>query len=499
MQIQANIGGELYYNSRVINLLVEPTALLKMTVTRFPPSPTGYLHIGGARTAFYSWLHARQNNGKFVLRIEDTDLERSTEESVQAILDGMQWLGLDYDEGPYYQTKRFDRYKEVIDSLLASGHAYHCQCSRERLDEMRETQKAQGLKPKYDGRCRSLDLSESADTVVRFKNPESGDVVINDLVKGNIVISNQELDDLVIARPDGVPTYNLTVVVDDMDMGITHVIRGDDHINNTPRQINILQALEAQLPQYGHVPMILGQDGGRMSKRHGAVGVMEYRDNGILPEALLNYLVRLGWSHGDQELFSLQELLELFKVEDVSRSPSTFNPEKLLWVNQEKIKAMAPAELLSKSAWHFNEAGLQVENTEQAHAVVALVQERCKTLKDVVQQTRFFFTDLEGYDAAATKKWIKPGSVELLAGLISKLNGIDEWNAESIQASVQAIVDENQVGFAKVAQPVRIAITGGTMSPSIDATLMLLGREVSMMRLQAALPEFDSILAAKDQ
>lgn len=470
-----------------------------MTVTRFPPSPTGYLHIGGARTALYSWLHARQHDGKFVLRIEDTDLERSTQESVQAILDGMQWLGLDYEEGPFYQTQRFDRYKEVINELLTQGHAYHCECSRERLEEMREAQKAQGLKPKYDGRCRELGLTEADHTVVRFKNPHSGDVIIQDLVKGNIAISNQELDDLVIARPDGVPTYNLTVVVDDMDMGITHVIRGDDHINNTPRQINILQALGAQLPLYGHVPMILGQDGGRLSKRHGAVAVMQYRDDGFLPEALLNYLVRLGWSHGDQEIFSMEQLLELFKIEDVSRAPSTFNPEKLLWVNQEKIKALTPAELLQKSAWHFTDSGLEVESNEYSQAVIGLIQERCKTLKDVVQQSRFFFSDIEAYDAAASKKWIKPGSPGLLTILVAKLQELELWNAESIQACVQATVDENEVGFAKVAQPVRIAITGGTMSPSIDATLALLGRDVSLARLHSALPEFAAILAERTQ
>jgi len=320
-----------------------------MTVTRFPPSPTGY----GARTALYSWLHARQHGGKFVLRIEDTDLERSTQASVQAIFDGMAWLNLDYDEGPYYQTQRFDRYKDVIDELLQKGRAYHCDCSKQRLDEMRETQKASGLKPKYDGRCRDLGLAAADNTVVRFKNPLDGEVVIQDLVKGAIVIANQELDDLIIARPDGVPTYNLTVVVDDMDMGITHVVRGDDHINNTPRQINILEALGAEPPHYAHVPMILGEDGARLSKRHGAVSVMQYRDEGFLPEALLNYLVRLGWSHGDQELFTMQELLELFKIEDVNRSPSAFNPEKLLWVNQEKIKALSAAELLEKSQWHF--------------------------------------------------------------------------------------------------------------------------------------------------
>lgn len=466
-----------------------------MTITRFPPSPTGYLHIGGARTALYSWLHARQNGGVFVLRIEDTDLERSTQESVQAILDGMEWLGLDFDQGPFYQTHRFDRYREVIQGLLDNQQAYHCECTRERLDEMRELQKVSGQKPKYDGRCRELGLSETAETVVRFKNPLDGDVVIHDLVKGNIVISNQELDDLVLARPDGVPTYNLTVVVDDMDMGITHVIRGDDHINNTPRQINILNALGVELPLYGHVPMILGEDGARMSKRHGAVGVMQYRDDGFLPEALLNYLVRLGWSHGDQELFTMTELLELFKIEDVSRSPSTFNPEKLLWVNQEKIKALSPAELLAKSAWHFEQAGVNAPNDKHSEAAVALIQERCKTLKDVVEQTKFFFSDVDSYQEAALKKWIKLGSVELLASLYSKLEALNDWSAEHIQASVQAVVDENEVGFAKVAQPIRIAVTGGTMSPSIDQTLQLLGRDVTLARLSRANAEFESVLS----
>jgi len=466
-----------------------------MTVTRFPPSPTGYLHIGGARTAFYSWLHARQSGGKFVLRIEDTDLERSTQASVQAILDGMDWLGLDYDEGPFYQTQRFERYKEVTDQLLAQGSAYHCQCSKERLDEVREQQKANGLKPRYDGRCRELGLKSSDDTVIRFKNPEDGDVVIKDVVKGNIVISNQELDDLVIARTGGVPTYNLTVVVDDMDMGITHVIRGDDHINNTPRQINILQALGAKLPLYGHVPMILGEDGARMSKRHGTVGVMQYRDDGFLPEALLNYLVRLGWSHGDQELFSSQELLDLFKIEDVSRSPSTFNPEKLLWVNQEKIKALTPAELLKESQWHFNQVGLNVDENEYSLAVIGLIQERCKTLLDVVEQTRFFFTDVTEYAPAAMKKWIKTASPDLLAALIEKLAALEAWTVDQIGVAVQAVVDDHEVGFAKVAQPVRIAVTGSTMSPSIDQTLFILGREVSMRRLESGLIAFKAKFA----
>lgn len=466
-----------------------------MVVTRFPPSPTGYLHIGGARTALYSWLHARQNDGKFVLRIEDTDLQRSTPESVQAILDGMQWLGLNYDEGPHYQTQRFDRYKEVISELLDSGHAYHCECSKERLDEMREQQKAQGLKAKYDGRCRSLGLSESDSTVVRFKNPIDGNVVIQDVVKGNITISNQELDDLVIARADGVPTYNLTVVVDDLDMGITHVIRGDDHINNTPRQINILAALGAELPLYGHVPMILGEDGARLSKRHGAVSVMQYRDEGFLPEALLNYLVRLGWSHGDQELFTQDELLALFKVENVSRSAAAFNPEKLLWVNQEYIKNLSSAELLQRSQWYFAKSNIEVPNDERSQEIIGLIQERCKTLCDVVEQSRFFFSAVEEYDQAAIKKWIKPNSADLLSSFISKLTALDGWVASDIHNAVKQTVEENEVGFAKVAQPIRIAVTGGTNSPSIDLTLELLGRDETMLRLNEALSGFSAAVS----
>jgi glutamyl-tRNA synthetase len=475
-----------------------------MTVTRFPPSPTGYLHIGGARTALYSWLHARQHQGKFVLRIEDTDLQRSSQESVQAILDGMQWLGLDYDEGPYYQTQRFDRYKEVVEGLIKSGHAYHCQCSRERLDEMRENQKAAGFKPKYDGRCRNLDLPAGDETVVRFKNPIDGNVIIADLVKGNIAISNQELDDLVIARSGGVPTYNLTVVVDDMDMGITHVIRGDDHINNTPRQINILNALGAQLPLYAHVPMILGADGARMSKRHGAVGVMQYRDDGYLPEALLGYLVRLGWSHGDQEIFSIDEMLSLFKIEDVSRSPSTFSPDKLLWVNQEFIKGLSPAELLEKSRWYFEKAEINIDGAnhigtdssaqDYAVAVIGLIQERCKTLLDVVSQSVYFFNDVSVYDEAQLKKHLRPISIDLLSALVEKLSSLDDWNADSIQHQVQSVVDRFEVGFGKLAQPVRIAVTGSTVSPSIDKTLELLGRTEAMHRLSRALIQFEKEL-----
>ena len=466
-----------------------------MTVTRFPPSPTGYLHIGGARTALYSWLYARQHKGKFVLRIEDTDLERSNPESVQAILDGMQWLGLDYDEGPYYQTQRFDRYKEVVQQLLDTDHAYHCECSRERLDEMREQQRAAGLKPKYDGRCRELALEPRDDTVVRFKNPQLGQVVIEDLVKGSIVVSNEELDDLVIARPDGVPTYNLTVVVDDWDMGITHVIRGDDHVNNTPRQINILRALNASVPAYAHVPMILGADGARLSKRHGAVSVMQYRDDGILPEALLTYLVRLGWSHGDQELFTIEELLQLFKIENVSRAPSAFSLDKLLWVNNEKIKAMPIDQLLDAADWYFARIQVEIKQHDHAGAAIELIRDRCNTLVELAEQAKFFFVAPGAYDSAATDKWLNTNTHDLLAGLIDSLGELSDWSAPLIQEQLQLLVKAKEVGFAKLAQPIRIALTGNTNSPSIDQTLAVLGKAESLKRLNKALPEFAKLTA----
>jgi len=335
-----------------------------MTVkTRFAPSPTGYLHIGGVRTALYSWLHAQQNQGKFVLRIEDTDRERSTPESVDAILEGMKWIGLDYDEGPIFQTDRFDRYAEVIQQLLDQGDAYHCYCSREELDEMREKQRANKEKPRYNGKCRHLtEAPEGRESVIRFKNPLEGDVVIDDLIKGKIVINNRELDDLIIARSDGTPTYNLTVVVDDLDMGMTHIIRGDDHVNNTPRQINMMKALGATIPKFAHAPMILGDDGKRLSKRHGAVGVMQYRDDGYFPQAVLNYLLRLGWSHGDQEIFSRDEMIELFKIEDVNGAPSTFNTKKLIWLNEQYIKTLPVDEIITHLQWHLDNQKLSLSN-----------------------------------------------------------------------------------------------------------------------------------------
>ena len=353
-----------------------------MTVrTRFAPSPTGYLHVGGARTALFSWLYARKHNGKFILRIEDTDLERSTQESVDAILQGMDWLGLTYDEGPYYQTQHFDRYKEVIQQLIDHGDAYRCYCSKEELEQLREQQMANKEKPRYNGKCRHLSEPQSGkESVVRFKNPDDGEVLIHDLVKGDIVIANKELDDLIIARTDGSPTYNLTVVVDDMDMHITHVIRGDDHINNTPRQINILKALGVELPLYAHLPMILGSDGARLSKRHGAVSVMQFRDEGYLPEALLNYLVRLGWSHGDQEIFSIDEMIAHFSLEAINVAASAFNMEKLLWLNHHYIMHSDPELVAKHLVWHIQQRGIDLGTGPNLADVVVAQRERCKTL-----------------------------------------------------------------------------------------------------------------------
>ncbi len=459
-----------------------------MTVrTRFAPSPTGYLHIGGARTALFSWLYARKLGGTFILRIEDTDLERSTQASVDAILQSMDWLGLDYDEGPYYQTQRFDRYAEVIRQLLDSGHAYHCNCSKERLEAMRAEQMASKQKPRYDGCCRDKGLAASDDTVVRFKNPLDGDVVIDDLVKGRVVINNRELDDLVIARPGGAPTYNLTVVVDDWDMKITHVIRGDDHLNNTPRQINILRALGAELPVYAHVPMILGADGKRLSKRHGAVSVMQYHDEGFLPDALMNYLVRLGWSHGDQEIFSRTEMIEFFDIADVNSAASTFNPEKLLWLNQQYIMDLPVEELAQALRTGLHAQGIDVDSGPDVTAVAELMRERSNTLLALVDESLYFYRDFENYDAKAAKKHLKPEAAKVLQHVSQAFQALDDWSAPAIHALVQQAAEQLGVGMGKVGMPLRVAVTGSGSSPSIDLTLALLGKSRTLARLKQAM------------
>ncbi|MCW8923284.1 MAG: glutamate--tRNA ligase [Gammaproteobacteria bacterium] len=459
-----------------------------MTVrTRFAPSPTGYLHIGGARTSLFSWLYAKKMGGEFILRIEDTDRERSTQEAVDAIIDGMEWLGMEHDEGPYYQTHRFDRYKEVIQQLLDDGHAYYCNCSRERLDQIREQQMAKKEKPKYDGCCRDKGLAEADDTVIRFKNPLEGEVTITDHVRGTVVIKNQELDDLIIERSDGTPTYNLTVVVDDWDMKISHVIRGDDHLNNTPRQINILNALGAQIPEYAHLPMINGPDGKKLSKRHGAVSVMQYHEEGYLAEAVLNYLVRLGWSHGDQEVFTLEEMIEKFDIRDINKSSSNFSIEKLQWMNQQYLMSLDPVRVAEQLAFYMMEHGIKIEEGPALVEIVMLLRERSRTLVEMVENSRFFYEPVEEYDAKSVKKHIKAGTSAILVTIREKLANLEEWYADKIHHVVQEVVNEQEVGFPKVAMPLRIAVTGSTMSPSIDTTLDLLGREKTLDRIDKLL------------
>lgn len=457
-------------------------------VTRFAPSPTGYLHVGGARTALFSWLYARKYGGTFILRIEDTDLERSTQESVDAILDGMNWLGLDWDQGPFYQTKRFDLYKEVVAQLLADGKAYKCFCTIEEVDAMREAQMAAGEKPKYNGMWRDrTDHPTDKPFVIRFKNPLDGVVVIDDLIKGRIEVANVELDDLIIARSDGVPTYNLTVVVDDWKMGVTHVIRGDDHVNNTPRQMNILAALGADIPKYAHVPMILGDDGKRLSKRHGAVGVMQYRDDGYLPEALLNYLVRLGWSHGDQEIFSLEELVQIFDLSDCNRAPSAFNTEKLQWLNQHYIRTSDPAYVAKHLQWHVTEQKLDISNGPTLEQLVAVQGERVKTLKEMVEVSRYFFEDFSEFEENAAKKHLRPVAAEPLKAVQQALAAVTDWTAENVHAAINSAAESLGLGMGKVGMPLRVAVTGGGNSPSLDVTLALIGQARCLARIDLAL------------
>ncbi len=460
--------------------------------TRFAPSPTGYLHVGGARTALFSWLHARKHGGKFILRIEDTDLERSSQESVNAILEGMTWLGLEYDEGPFYQTHRFDRYNEVIDELMDKGLAYRCNCSRERLDSLREGQMANKQKPRYDRHCLGQDIPADEPHVIRFKNPTEGEVVFEDLVKGAIRVSNSELDDLIIRRTDGSPTYNLTVVVDDADMRITQVIRGDDHINNTPRQINMLEALGWDVPEYGHLPMILGDDGARLSKRHGAVSVMQYMHEGFLPEALLNYLVRLGWSHGDQEVFSLDEMIQLFDLDGVNRAPSAFNTEKLKWLNQNYIKEDDSKRIARLLSSHLGDLDIDPSEGPDLVTVVELQRERASTLVELAEISTFYYRDFEEFNEKAAKKALKPAAIEPLALMKSKLSALDDWHREDIHALIKETVEQLDTGFGKVAMPLRIAVTGGSPSPDLDLTMEMIGQQACLRRIDKALAYIES-------
>jgi len=457
-------------------------------VTRFAPSPTGMLHIGGVRTALYSWLYARHHGGRFILRIEDTDRERSTQEAVQVILDGMRWLGLDADEGPYFQTQRYNRYREVLARMLEEGSAYRCYCTKEELEQMRAEQLARKEKPRYDGRCRArTEPRPGVEPVIRFRNPTDGEVVVDDQVHGRVVFQNAELDDLIIARSDGNPTYNFCVVVDDMDMGITHVIRGDDHLNNTPRQINMLRALGATPPVYAHVPMILGPDGAKLSKRHGAVSVLEYRREGFLPEALLNYLVRLGWSHGDQEIFTIDEMIAAFDIKDVNKAASAFNPDKLLWLNQQHIMRAPTARLVAGLKEQLEALGVQVTDTALLEGVVEAQRERARTLREMAGNSLFFFREEIEYDDKAVRKHLTPDATGMLAELRRRLEELSSWAAPEIHDLLTRFATEKGVGLGKVAQPLRVAVTGSAVSPPIDATLALLGRDRVVRRIGNAI------------
>ena len=458
-----------------------------MTIrTRFAPSPTGMLHIGGIRTALFSWLYAQHHQGEFVLRIEDTDRERSTDEAVTIILEGMEWLGLSANEEPIYQTSRFDRYAEIIQQLLEKDQAYYCYCSKEEVDAMREEAMAKGEKPRYNGYWRDRDEAPPAGVapVVRFKNPLAGEVVVRDLIQGEVNFQNRELDDLIIARSDGTPTYNFTVAIDDMDMQISHVIRGDDHLNNTPRQMNILAALGANIPEYAHVPMILGPDGKKLSKRDGAASVLDYRDQGYLPEALLNYLIRLGWSHGDQELFSRSEMISLFDVQEVNTSAAAINPEKLQWLNQQYIMQKSDNELAELVTQYIE---YDTSNGPALSDICSALKERAKTLVDLAEQARCYYEDFEEFDANAAKKHLRPVVLDPLSTLYQELESLETWQAENLHQVIEKTAATYDLNMGKIGQPLRVAITGSGVSPGIDITLTLVGRERTLQRMQKAI------------
>ena len=469
-----------------------------MTIrTRFAPSPTGVLHLGSVRTALFSWLYARHCGGQFILRIEDTDKERSTTKNVDAILDGMDWLGLDADGGPFYQSERFDRYREVIDQWLADGKAYKCYCTREELDELRAGQMERGEKTRYDGRCRQrIEPRAGVDPVVRFKNPLEGEVVVEDQVRGRVVFDNKELDDLIIARSDGIPTYNFTVIVDDYDMGITHVIRGDDHLNNTPKQMNMLEALSAEVPVYAHLPMILGPDGAKLSKRHGAVDIREYREQGYLPEAMLNYLVRLGWSYGDQEVFTVDEMIRLFDIADVNQSAFSFNPEKLVWINQQHIIS-APSERIATLLLPYLElAGLDPEAGPDPKDVAEGFRERAETLLHMAASARYCYEDFEVIEPKAAKKNLRPVILEPLRAVRNHFAELPEWDKEAIRQAIDEVAASFEIKMGKLGQPIRVAVTSGPVSPPIDVTLWLVGQERSLKRLDHAIELIEARAAA---
>ncbi len=455
--------------------------------TRFAPSPTGFLHIGGARTALFNWLFARHHQGAFILRIEDTDQLRSTEESTRAILDAMTWLGLTWEEGPYFQAQRVHLHKEAVERLIGEGKAYYCVCPQELLEEKRKKALATGQKPKYDGTCRDRNLPKSPDSVVRFRCPHTGVTIVRDLIKGTVQFSNEELDDLVIERSDGYPTYNFAVVVDDALMGITHVIRGDDHLNNTPRQILIYEALAYPIPEFGHVPMILGSDKTRLSKRHGATSVMAYKDMGYLPEALVNYLVRLGWSYGDQEIFTAKELIEYFSLDSVGKSAAVFNPEKLLWLNQHYIRQSEAGRLALEIVPFLENMGIRVPNGDFVKSVVLDLQSRSKTLIEMAESAAFYFSDDITCDEKLRKEYLNPEGLGYLEAVMQRLPALERFTKEGIENLLRTIAEERGAKLKAVAQPLRVALTGKTVSPGIDQVMMTLGKERVLQRIQKVL------------
>ncbi|MFM9887383.1 MAG: glutamate--tRNA ligase [Burkholderiales bacterium] len=458
-----------------------------MVRTRFAPSPTGYLHLGGARTALFSWAYARKHGGKFILRIEDTDLERSTEESVQAILDGMQWLGLNWDEGPFRQMHRLARYREIAGQLVRQGDAYPCYASKEELNAMREGQRARGEKPRYDGTWRPENAKgktppAGVSPVLRFRNPLEGAVTFTDLVKGDITVSNAEIDDLVILRADGVPTYNFGVVVDDLDMNITHVIRGDDHVNNTPRQVNIFKALGATLPHFAHVPMILGSDGERLSKRHGAVSVMQYPEDGFLPEAMVNYLARLGWSHGNEEIFSLEQFVAWFDLAHISHSPAQFNPEKLAWLNQHYLKSVDPDRIAGDLAARVARKGGDMSAGPDIKAAAALFADRAQTIEALADAVLMFYRDPDPA-LDLIQKHIDDAIRPALADVAEGLAAIADWRAEIIAPVIDAVLKKRGLKMPKLAVPLRVAVFGVVQTPALNLVLALAGRDRVLKRL----------------
>jgi glutamyl-tRNA synthetase len=466
-----------------------------MTVrTRFAPSPTGFLHIGGARTALYCWLESRRRGGEFILRIEDTDRERSTDAAVQAILDAMHWLDLDADEGPFYQTQRLARYKQVADELVAAGKAYYAYESKEEIEAMREAAMAKGEKPRYNGHYRDRNepgfheaRREDPNRVIRFRNPSEGSVVFEDKVKGRIEWANSELDDLVIFRSDGWPTYNFAVVVDDIDMGITEVIRGDDHVNNTPRQINIYHALGAKVPEFAHLPMILDKEGKKLSKRTNSVSVMEYRADGFLPHAILNYLVRLGWSHGDQEIFSREEMIALFDIADVNKAASRFDTEKLAWLNQHYLKTDDPQSLAAEFEWHLQRAGIDASHGPAPVDVIVALRDRVHTLKEMAERAKIWYAPIAEWDDKAVAKHLKNDSAVAVLDAAKSLLAGCEWMPEPIHQVIEQVAAKLELGMGKIAQPLRVAMTGTQVSPSIEYTIYLAGRDEALKRIDAAI------------